>query len=74
MPGRAPPLLESTRVYHPGLRASRASLRDRTSKFAAFVLEMKLLRRECLAFADDGYTILALEIGAFDRTIVNDEL
>src|SRR5260370_824772 len=31
---------------------------------------MELLRRECLAFANDGYTILAIEIGALDRTIV----
>src|SRR6266516_2961332 len=31
---------------------------------------MKLLRRECLAFANDGYAILAIEISALDRTIV----
>jgi len=31
---------------------------------------MKLLWRECLAFANDGYAILAIEISALDRTIV----
>src|SRR5437773_7884310 len=31
---------------------------------------MELLRRECLASANDGYTILTVEIGALDRTIV----
>src|SRR5882724_12864291 len=31
---------------------------------------MELLRRECPAFADDGYAILAVEISALDRTIV----
>ena len=31
---------------------------------------MELLRRECLAFANDGYAILTVEIGALDRTIV----
>src|SRR5436309_12641594 len=31
---------------------------------------MELLRRECLAFANDGYAIRAIEINAFDRTIV----
>src|SRR6266403_4811475 len=39
-------------------------------KFAALLLEMKLLWRECLAFANDGYAILAVEIDALDRTIV----
>src|SRR5205814_1608081 len=39
-------------------------------KFAALLLEMKLLRRECLAFANDGYAILAVEISALDRTVV----
>src|SRR5438105_15595898 len=31
---------------------------------------MELLRRECPAFADDGYAILAIEIDALDRTVV----
>ena len=31
---------------------------------------MELLRRECLAFADNGYTILTVEIGALNGTIV----
>ena len=31
---------------------------------------MELLRRECLAFTNYGYTILTVEIGALDRTIV----
>jgi hypothetical protein len=31
---------------------------------------MELLRRECLAFANDGDAILTVEIGALDRTIV----
>ena len=31
---------------------------------------MELLRRECLAFANDGYAILTVEIDALDRTIV----
>src|SRR3954452_6744674 len=31
---------------------------------------MKLLWRECLAFANDGYAILTLEISALDRTVV----
>src|SRR5213594_1032570 len=31
---------------------------------------MELLRRECPAFADDGYAILAVEISALDRTVV----
>ncbi len=31
---------------------------------------MELLRRECLAFANDGYAILPVEIDALDRTIV----
>src|SRR4051812_44643864 len=31
---------------------------------------MELLRRECLAFANDGYAILTVEINALDRTIV----
>src|SRR5690242_21812997 len=31
---------------------------------------MELLRRECLAFANDGYTILTIQINALDRTIV----
>src|SRR5204862_1792604 len=37
---------------------------------AARSIEMKLLRRKRLAFSNDGYTILAIEIGALDRTIV----
>src|SRR5712671_3134740 len=39
-------------------------------KFAALLLEMELLWRECLAFANNGYAILAIEIDALDRTIV----
>src|SRR6266404_9066598 len=39
-------------------------------KFAAFLLEMDLLWCECLAFANDGYAILTVEIGALDRTVV----
>src|SRR6476620_10886366 len=39
-------------------------------KFAALLFEMELLRRECLAFANDGYAILAIEIDALDRTII----
>src|SRR5713101_6446598 len=39
-------------------------------KFAARLFEMELLRRECLAFSNDGYAILAIEIDALDRTIV----
>src|SRR2546430_3603839 len=39
-------------------------------KFAALLLEMELLWRECLAFANDAYAILAIEIDALDRTIV----
>src|SRR6266550_1007819 len=31
---------------------------------------MKLLRSERFTLSDDGYTILAVEIGALDRTIV----
>src|SRR5437868_3399308 len=31
---------------------------------------MKLLRRECPAFANDGYAILTNQIGALNRTIV----
>src|SRR4051812_37058103 len=31
---------------------------------------MKLLGGECLAFANNGYAILAVEIGALDRTVV----
>ena len=31
---------------------------------------MELLRRECLAFANNGYAILTVEIDALDRTIV----
>src|SRR3954470_19655143 len=31
---------------------------------------MKLLRRECLAFANDGYAILTVEIDALDRAVV----
>ena len=31
---------------------------------------MELLRRECLAFTDDGYAILTVEISALDRTVV----
>ena len=31
---------------------------------------MELLRRERLAFANDGYAILTIEISAFDRTVV----
>src|SRR2546423_4569799 len=31
---------------------------------------MELLRRECLAFTNDGCAILAVEIGALDRTVV----
>src|SRR5438094_2926898 len=39
-------------------------------KFAALLFQMELLRRECPAFADDGYAILAVEISALDRTVV----
>ena len=39
-------------------------------KFAALLFEMELLRRECLAFANNGYAILTVEINALDRTIV----
>src|SRR5437016_13244618 len=31
---------------------------------------MELLRRECFAFTNDGYPILTIEIGAFDRAVV----
>src|SRR6185369_1486878 len=34
------------------------------------LFQMELLRRECLAFANDGYAILAIEIDALKRTIV----
>src|SRR6266566_1460399 len=39
-------------------------------KFAALLFQMELLRRECPAFANDGYAILAVEISALDRTVV----
>src|SRR5205085_7776424 len=39
-------------------------------KFAALLFQMELLWRECLAFANDGYAVLTVEIDAFDRTIV----
>src|SRR5207245_10402907 len=40
-------------------------------KFAALFVQMEFVLCECLAFADDGYAILAVEIGALDRTIVH---
>ena len=39
-------------------------------KLAALLLQVELLRRERLAFANNGYAILAIEIDALDRTIV----
>src|SRR5438309_2078887 len=39
-------------------------------KLAALLFEMELLRREGLAFANDGYAILTVEISALDRTVV----
>ncbi len=39
-------------------------------KFAALLLEMELLRRECFAFPDNSDAILTVEINALDRTIV----
>src|SRR5205823_6140891 len=39
-------------------------------KFAALLFEMELLRRECLAFANNCDAILPVEIDALDRTIV----
>src|SRR6266446_10981480 len=39
-------------------------------EFPARLFEMELLWRECLAFANDGYAILTVEIGALDRTVV----
>src|SRR4029077_10781500 len=39
-------------------------------KFAALLFEMELLWREGLAFANNGYAILTVEIDALDRTIV----
>src|SRR4029077_6835703 len=39
-------------------------------KLAALLLQMELFRRECLAFANNGYAILTVEIDALDRTIV----
>src|SRR6266404_5319448 len=32
---------------------------------------MELLWRECLAFANDGYAVLTVQIGALDRTVVS---
>jgi hypothetical protein len=39
-------------------------------KFPALLFEMELLRRKRLAFANDGYAILTVEIDALDRTVV----
>src|SRR5256886_9617594 len=43
---------------------------DLPVKFAALLIEMQLLRREGFPFANDGYPILTIEIGAFDRAVV----
>src|SRR5438128_9751135 len=39
-------------------------------KFAALLIEMQLLGREGFPFTNDGYSILTIEIGAFDRAVV----
>jgi len=57
----------STRVSmfdHPGSRASPHSFAVAPISLPLLFSRWSLLRRECLAFANDGYAILAIEIDA----------